>query len=65
MMILINFMHLDFKGGRGLLSMEYTLQIEQLSMQKYLACNTEPFLQLVYQCSQSSVPPEPPSEYKN
>jgi len=53
-----------FKGGRGLLSVEDTVQHEQLSMQKYLACSTEPLLQLVYQCSQSPAPLESPSKFK-
>ena len=50
-----------FKGGHGLLSVEDTVQHEQLSMQKYLACTSEPSLQLVYQCAQSSAPLESPS----
>ena len=58
MMILTDFMCLDLRVGRSLLSVEDTVQHEQLSMQKYLACSTEPLLQLVYQCSQSSAPPE-------
>ena len=56
---------LRFKGGHGLLSVEDTVQHEQLSMQKYLACSTEPLLQLVYQFSQCSAPPESPSKFKN
>jgi len=54
-----------FKGGRGLVSVEDTVQHEQLSMQKYLACSSEPLLQLVYLCSQSSAPPESPSKFKS
>jgi len=52
------------RGGRGLLSVEYILQHEQLSLAKYLASKEEPLLQAVYRESQLGSLQESPSKFK-